>query len=180
MKTESIANRYANGLFLLAKDNKQITNYQTQLKTVILALKSDNKIIDILNHYQILEEDKFKIVDQVFGKELDPALINFLKLVIQKKRFNHMVKIVEEYHQLVNESLGIKSGIVYSTIALNQGQLDDIAKTLESKHQIKAELSNRIDEALIGGYKIVIGDTVFDGSIRNQLDTMRQDLNKRK
>ena len=91
-----------------------------------------------------------------------------------------MVKIVEEYHQLVNESLGIKSGIVYSTIALNQGQLDDIAKTLESKHQIKAELSNRIDEALIGGYKIVIGDTVFDGSIRNQLDTMRQDLNKRK
>lgn len=180
MKTESIANRYANGLFLLAKENNQITNFQTQLNTVVLALQDHQTIIEVLNHYQILEADKFKIVDQVFGKELDPTLINFLKLILQKRRFNHFIKIVEEFNLMVNESLGIKAGVIYSSILLNQGQIDAITKTLNETHQLKVQLKNLFDPQLIGGYKIVIGDVVFDGSIKNRLETLRQELNKRK
>lgn len=180
MKTESIANRYASGLFLLAKEHNQISLFNTQLKAVVLALNENQQIIEVLNHYQILDEDKFKIVDQVFGKELEPTLINFLKLILQKRRFNHIIKIVEEFSLLVNESLGVKAGIVYSSIPLNANQIKDITTTLEKVHGVTAELKNLVDTALIGGYKIVVGDTVFDGSIRNRLEVMRQELNKRK
>jgi F-type H+-transporting ATPase subunit delta len=180
MQNDSVASRYANGLFQLAKEGNQIEFYKTQLNTVVLAFKDDLEIVKVLNHYRITDEDKFKIVDQVFGKELDPTLINFLKLILQKRRFNHFMKIIEEFNQLVNQSLGIKTGVVYSTTALSTQQLQSITSTLLNTHQIKAELKNLIDANLIGGYKIVIGDSVFDGSIRNQLDIMRQELSKGK
>ncbi len=180
MKTETIANRYANGLFLLAKESNQIQIFQTQMNSVLLAFKADQEIVSLLNHYRISEIDKFKIVDQVLGKELDSTLINFLKLLLQKKRFNHFIKIAEEFNSLVNDSLGIKDGIVYSSSKLNEEQMKSITATLLNKHKLKVELKNKVDQRLIGGYKIVIGDTVFDGSIRNRIDTLKQELSKGK
>jgi F-type H+-transporting ATPase subunit delta len=180
MKTETIANRYANGLFLLAKESNQIQNFQTQITAVLLAFKEDEEIVSLLNHYRLSEIDKFKIVDQVFGKELDSTLINFLKLLLQKQRFNHFIKIAEEFNSLVNTSLGIKEGIVYSSVKLSDQQMKNLTQTLLSSHKMKVELKNKIDSRLIGGYKIIIGDTIFDGSLRNRLETMRQELSKGK
>lgn len=180
MKTETIANRYANGLFLLAKESNQIQQFQTQMNAVLLAFKADQEIVSLLNHYRISEIDKFKIVDQVLGKELDATLINFLKLLLQKKRFNHFIKIAEEFNTLVNHSLGIQDGVIYSSIKLSEAQIKAISETLLNKHKLKVELTNKVDQKLLGGYKIVIGDTVFDGSIRNRIDTLKQELSKGK
>jgi F-type H+-transporting ATPase subunit delta len=58
--------------------------------------------------------------------------------------------------------------------------MNSLAKTLLNEHKVKVELKNKIDTRLIGGYKIVIGDTIFDGSILNRLETLRQELNKGK
>ena len=58
--------------------------------------------------------------------------------------------------------------------------MNSLAKTLLNEHKVKVELKNKIDARLIGGYKIVIGDTIFDGSILNRLETLRQELNKGK
>ena len=180
MKTETIANRYASGLFLLAKESNQITLFQTQMNSVLLAFKTDHEIVHLLNHYRLSEIDKFKIVDQVFGKDLNLTLINFLKLLLQKKRFNHFIAVAEEFNSLVNTSLGIKEGIVYSSVKLSDSQMSSLASTLLNDHKVKVELKNKIDTRLIGGYKIVIGDTIFDGSILNRLETLRQELNKGK
>jgi F-type H+-transporting ATPase subunit delta len=150
------------------------------MNAVLLAFKNDQEIVHLLNHYRLSEIDKFKIVDQVFGKELNLTLINFLKLLLQKKRFNHFIPVAEEFNSLVNTSLGIKEGIVYSSVKLTDLQMNSLAKTLLNEHKVKVELKNKIDARLIGGYKIVIGDTIFDGSILNRLETLRQELNKGK
>ena len=94
------------------------------------------------------------------------------------KRGNELHKILEEYVKISNAELGIEEGIVYSTEKLTKAQIDKIEKKLSEVTKVKVELVNRIDERLIGGIKVVLNDSVYDGSLRSKIESLRKALLK--
>ena len=82
----------------------------------------------------------------------------------------------DEFIKNCNESLNVKDGIVYSVNPLDQNQMLKIENAISVKLNCKVELVNVIDEKLIGGVKVQVEDKIFDGSIKNRLENLKNTL----
>ena len=80
---------------------------------------------------------------------------------------------------IYNTRLDIEEGIIYSTIKLNEDEINKISEALTKRTSKKVELKNQIDESLIGGVKIVIKDRVYDSSIKYKLEQLKSSLIKK-
>jgi F-type H+-transporting ATPase subunit delta len=101
---------------------------------------------------------------------------NFINLLIERNRLDLLADIIVAYQKLLDEKLGIVRARVTSATPLDAAQQRDIAARLEKvtgKH-VRVELS--VDPALIGGVVARVGSTIYDGSIRQQLQVFKQRL----
>ena len=101
---------------------------------------------------------------------------NFLKLIIKNNRINKFNLIAKEFNKLCNDYLNIKEGIIYSTEALSKEQIKRVEDKLSEVINTKVELTNQIDEKLIGGIKVIVDEKIFDGSIKNKLEKLKSTL----
>jgi F-type H+-transporting ATPase subunit delta len=101
---------------------------------------------------------------------------NFLNLLIERNRLDLLSDIVTAYQKLLDEKLGIVRAHVTSASPLDDTQQRNIASKLEqvTGKQVRVELS--VDPALIGGVVARVGSTIYDGSIRQQLQVFKQRL----
>ena len=173
MSETVVAKRYADALFQLATekgiDEKLISELQT-VKEVFLAEKQLN---DFLNHPRVTNDQKLQLIDTSFAS-LDKYVQNTLKLLVERHRANVIPAIVDEYVNLYNEARNTAVATVYSTRALTddeKAKLEVSFKTRFNKEQIKIE--NEVDPSLIGGMKIRVGNTIYDGSIQGKLNRMK-------
>lgn len=173
---ESIALRYATSLFELAQETKSIDKFEEDLLLVKETLCLDNSILEFFNHYNISKEDKKKVIDQSFQDSISTYVLNFLKLLVDKKRFGNIIHIIDAFHELNNEYYGIQEGIVYSAYALTKKEIADIEKAMSKKLNVKVKLTCIVDQTLIGGVKVVIKNHVEDGSIKNKMNLLKQEL----
>lgn len=174
---DSLYNRYALGLFLIAQEENKVLEYRNSVKMLKDIMESNVELIHLFSSYFILQDEKEKIVDDVFS-QLEEYLRNFLKIIIRNKRVDCMVNIFDEFISLSNDFLKIKEGIVYSTDILSNDEIKRLENRFEEVFLYKVELKNVIDERLIGGIKVVIDDSVFDGSIQNKLCQLKLSLKK--
>ena len=85
----------------------------------------------------------------------------------------------EEINTLSNAKDGIMEGYIYSTKALSKNEINRIEKAISSRLNKEIYLIPKIDENLIGGFKVVINDYVFDASIKNKLEGLKSSLKER-
>ena len=86
--------------------------------------------------------------------------------------------LLDEFIEMCNESLGVKKGKLYSTKELSKEEIAKIESAFDSKLNIKVQLENIVDTSLIGGVRVVINDHVYDGSLKNQLESLKSSLKK--
>ena len=130
----------------------------------------------LLSHYNIANDDKKVLIGKVFKDSLSQLTLNFLNLLVDKKRINALAKICEEFNSLANKNQGIQEGTVYSSVKLSDDSLQKIKQRIEKENHTTVELINIVDEKLIGGFKVVIKDTVYDNSLKNKIDSLRYEL----
>lgn len=172
---DSLYSRYANALFSIALEENKVEFYKNEIKMLKQVILQNDEILHLLSSCFILKEDKEKIIDDVF-KNQDINIINFLKVIVNNKRTNYLIKIFEEFIKTCNENLNVKEGIVYSITKLDKKQVEEIEKALKVRLNCEVELVNLIDERLLGGVKVVIEDKIFDGSIKNKLEKLKSSL----
>lgn len=174
---DSLYNRYASALFSIAKEKGCIEEYRSEIKLLIDVLKDNVDLEHLFSSWFIELKEKEDIIDKVFN-DFKEDIRNFIKVIVANRRGNELHKILEEYVKISNAELGIEEGIVYSTEKLTKAQIDKIEKKLSEVTKVKVELVNRIDERLIGGIKVVLNDSVYDGSLRNKIESLRKALLK--
>jgi F-type H+-transporting ATPase subunit delta len=101
-------------------------------------------------------------------------MLDFLQLLAQKGRESVLSEIIEEYFKLNDERLGIVNVRLSAAVELTKEQNDSLVKYFESATQKKIQIHAELDKNLIGGFTARVGDTVFDGSVRRQLELLRQ------
>ena len=174
---KEITSRYAEALFSLKRDSKELEATQQEIKELKkIFLENPDFIVVLSSSYKSIEE-KIEIVDKSL-KGVDEDIKSLIKIVCQNHRASYLLEIFDEFNSLVNEYRGVKEGLVYSTQKLSDAQLAKLNKKISEIEHQPTELKNLIDSSLIGGVKVVINDHIYDGSIKHHLEDMKISLLK--
>lgn len=173
-----VAERYGQALFELARETKQIERWQVESRLMKEVIESSPELSAFFRAVKISTKEKKELVARVFEGKIDPMLLNFLMLLIDKKRVSHTSEILSFFNELANDERGILNGVVYSARKLSPKEIREIEEAMTKRNNQATELVNRIDPDLISGVKVVIGNEVIDGSMRSKIDTLRNELLK--
>lgn len=175
----NLASRYASALLSLALEENKNEAYRKYLKSILEVIQDDNSLEKLLACSNISKEDKKLIVDKVFIDCPSVHIKSFVKVIIDNSRGSYLKKIIEEFISVSNLHDGIMEGYIYSSVPMDKEDIRRIEKAISSKLKKEIYLIPKINENLIGGFKVVINDYVFDASIKNKIEGLKQSLLER-
>ena len=176
---DSLYFRYANALILLAKDDQEVIYFKDVLKETLSFFLENEDIKNYLESYFVKNEEKYELIDKLLSQRGE-NIVNFYKVLVKNHRFYELEKITKEYVKLANERVGILEGNIYSVEPLKEEKIHQIEEILAKKLNAKVELTNHIDESILGGVKVVIHDHVYDGSLLGKVESMKENLLERR
>jgi F-type H+-transporting ATPase subunit delta len=115
----------------------------------------------------------FGLVTGVAQGFLGEAAKNLLRVVIENGRLQAMPEIAAQFQALVNARSGVSDALVYSAFPIEGVALADLTTTLEKRFARKLNAQVQLDPSLIGGIRVVVGDEVFDTSVKARLEQMK-------
>lgn len=176
MMDEAIINQWSNALFQLAKENNKITKFTEESTDLIDIFASYPQFIDIVSSNNLSKEVQKSIIITTFENNIEPYILNLFLLLIDGHYFRYIRTILKDFRKLCNEYHDINYGIIYSVIKLTPQQIKQIQTKIEKIINHKIEVVNKIDASLIGGIKVKVQNQVFDGSIKGQIEQLKQEL----
>lgn len=117
-------------------------------------------------------KEKARVIDRLFGTQVDPTLLRFLKIVAQRGRLGFLRPIATAARTLRDEQLGKATVEVRSAVPLTVDLRDAICSRLGQFLGREVALREKVDPAVIGGLVIRVGDTVYDSSVSGRLSSM--------
>lgn len=173
------ANRYAESLFEIAKEQDQMEELSEQVTAVLDILRQNPELLTLLTHPKITKDEKKAVVENVFRGKADDVITGLFVVVIEKGRCAELPEILDEFLKKSMEFRGIGRANVVSAAVLPDAQKKKIEEKLLVKTGYRKLLMNySVDPALIGGMTIQIGDRVVDASVRSKLGRMAGKLQK--
>jgi F-type H+-transporting ATPase subunit delta len=128
---------------------------------------------DVMNSPRISFGEKERILDQVFQDRGDPTLLNFLKVVAKHGRMDCLRTILRSANSLLNDMRGRKEVVVETAIQLDDSLRQQVTDHIKGVLDAEVILQERVNPNLIGGIRVRVGDTVFDGTVANRLQSLR-------
>jgi len=170
----NISKRYARAFFEIAKEEKQIELYYNELDQFASVISQNKSLKDFLANPVFEQAAKKGVVEGVIAKlKLSGMTVSFLRLLVDKKRIDILEDIVVCYCQLMDEALKKVRVNVKTAFALSDELRSLISANLEKALGKTVDMTVEQDPTLLGGVVIGVGDTLYDGSIKNQLNNMR-------
>ena len=108
--------------------------------------------------------------------DTDPMVVNFVNVLIDRKRIDQLVGIERAFREKVDDIRGITRGEVTSAQPLDEQELGRVTEALSKMSGKKVFVTTKVDPFLIGGIVAKVGDMVFDGTIRTQLNQLKESL----
>ena len=170
---------YGDALFEAAVEAKKMDEMFEEVKQLLVIFKENTDLQKMLDNPKIIREDKENVIETVFRGRISNEIVELMKLMIAKGRYNSIESVFEYFIELVKEEK--KIGIAYVTTAMEvtDKQKKDIEnRLLETTKYESFEMNYSVDESLIGGMVIRIGDRVVDTSIKTKLYDLSKDLRK--
>jgi len=165
--------RYALALGEIASENDSFDQWANLLNNISL-IYQDSKSEALFTSNELSDKDFVSVLKDAFTN-LDDLSINFLRLLKKKNRLNLLPSIASYFQEIVDDNAGIVRGEVTAAVSIEK-DLSDMESSLSKKLNKKVILSSTIDENIIGGIKIRIGDRLFDGTVKSKLNKLKEDL----
>lgn len=164
-----VANRYADALFELGIEKNILDQYVEELNTVKDVFSDNEQLDTFLKHPSIKNETKKQLLEEAFtGLHVD--ILNTLKLLVERSRTEMVLAIIDHFIQLVNDRKGIAEAKVFSVRELSQSEQVELQATFAKRfNKSDIHLVNIVDPGLLGGMKVQVGNTIFDGTVKNKL-----------
>lgn len=176
MRDRKVATRYAEALLLSAKQESVLAEVADSYAAVIAVIDGNRDLITFLDSPQVREQEKKALLRKIFGAKIEPVLLNFFMLLIDRNRIHSIRDIGAVFAELVEKDMGVIRAEVVTAIALP----DDLAAGLEARLAAmtgaRIILEPKTDPAVIGGVCVTMGDKVLDGTVRTNLDLLGKKL----
>lgn len=176
MVLSGIGKRYAVALFDAAKAEDVLDQVYGDAVSFARLLEAERPFRRFLVSLQATPDEKKDIVIKAIGDRASGLFVKFVLLLIDKKRIGNYEEIEKAFEALYEEERGIVEVALVTAIPLD-AELERKAKvTVEKRTGKTTKIVKRVDPGVIGGVIMIVGDKIIDGSIRNHLAQMRQEL----
>ena len=173
MTNSTSSKNYAKALADIAQDNVMSYNdIKKNLGIVSEILTSSDELKNVLENTTISNAIKTDIINEVFKNQINEKIINFLKILVDKSKFNEFSEIKNDYEKILDDVNNIKRVEVISAVPLTDEHKSRITDKLQNKLQ-KEVIPNWIEQPeIMGGLVIKIEDDVIDSSIKKKLENL--------
>ncbi|MEP6996715.1 MAG: F0F1 ATP synthase subunit delta [Betaproteobacteria bacterium] len=171
----TVARPYAEAAYALARAGNALPVWAEMLR-IATAVASDAQVRAALDNPKLAAAEKESLFLSICGDKLDPGGRNFIRVLIETDRIGLLPEIRTLFDALKDEADGVARAQIISAFPLDDAQLAALRKGLERRFGKRIEATVSVDRALIGGVKIVVGDTMIDASVQGELQAMANQL----
>ncbi len=175
--TAAAVQRYASALADIAIEQGAVEPVRRQLAAFSELPRQSPELRNFLANPAIAREAKQGAIEKIVSRMgASKVLRNFLFVLVDHDRTLLLPEIVKTFHDIILERQGIAEAQVTTAAELSAGQKKDLGAALERLTGKKIEAQYELDAALVGGAVVRIGSTIYDGSVRAQLERLRARL----
>ena len=176
MKPNRKAKKYAEALLTVSLELDCIPRTGKSLRIIDQLVKQEKVFRAFFFTQRINPIEKVNIIKSVLGDLINPVVYEFFGLLAEQNEYQMFMSVTTVYEKLQKEFLNQIDVTTYSIEEIDQETISSIVKDIERSTGKKVELSSQTDKELLGGLKLRIGNTIFDGTIANQMAKMKKVL----
>jgi F-type H+-transporting ATPase subunit delta len=171
----TIARPYAVAVYRLAKEKNALSKWSEAL-AFASAVAGDAQMRAVIEDPKLASSEVERLFLSVCSGKLDDAGVNLIKLLVEYDRLAMLPEIAAIYEDLKAQDEGTLDAEITAATKLDDAQVKTLVSQLQSRFGKKIEASVKVDPEIIGGIKIVVGDTVIDASVRGRLQELAYTL----
>lgn len=172
-----VGKTYGEALFQLAVETNKLDALYDEARGVLKTVGENPGLKKLLNHPKITREEKISVIEHIFKGNVSDDMTGFLVIIVEKGRDSDLEEIFRYFIAAVMEYKNIGVAYVTTAVPLAGEQKKSVEnRLLKVTQYVEFEMHYNVDESIIGGMVIRIGDRVVDSSIRTRLSNMAKEL----
>ncbi len=179
MIDSKITRRYARALMSLGQEEGQYAEYGQNLQEFVDFCSANDEFFQVVSNQVFTIDDRKKIIETVLEKSSFSDMIkNFIRLLLDKNRIGAVREITDHYSKLTDEISNITRAEVITARPLKEDAVDRLVQALKALTSKEVEVNVSEDESIMGGLIVKAGDLVLDGSVKTQIEGLRESLKR--
>lgn len=176
MSSHRAASRYAKSLIELAAENKVLDEVHGDM-ILFSAVAAENRAFSVVLRNPIINHDKKRnVLHAIFDKKMNKLTLAAFDLITKKNRENILIDIATEFQIQYNILKGYQEADLTTTIKLDDSLRKKFNDLVENISKKKSMLNEIVDEDIVGGFVLNVGDRRLDNSIKSQLNQLKREL----
>jgi F-type H+-transporting ATPase subunit delta len=171
---EPAARRYAEAAYLLAKENGMLEPWATGLQAMAV-LFGDSEAERFLANTRVSTEAKRELIEKALTG-VEPQVLSMAILLLRRGRTTLAPQIAQAYQEILDRERGVSHAVVTSAVPLSEGERRAVEEKLRELAGGEVTIETNVDESILGGLVVRIGDRLIDGSTRSRLVALKQRL----
>ncbi len=178
MRDRRVATRYAGALLASAKEAGVLDGVSDSFAALLAVVREHHDLVIFLDSPQVAEQEKKKLLKDVFGGKVDDLLLTFFFLLIDKNRIESLQDIAEAFADQVEQERGILRAGVVTAVPLAEDLEKTLREMLAAMTGKTVILKKKVDPKVLGGVCVTMGDKILDGTVRANLNRLQKQLAK--
>ena len=175
MSIQTVARRYASALADVVLDRDEAKEVQHELEKWNDLLRGNANLQEVFRNPTIALDQKRAVLNKLIERAKPrPTTANFLKVLLQNQRLTELAEINRKFAEILDQRAGMVAATVTTARTVPESSRRSLQETLASLTKKKVRVDFEQDPELIGGMVTRIGSTVYDGSVRNQLQQIKE------
>ena len=169
------ARRYAEAAFQLASRDNELDDYGDGLDRAV-AMLGDERLLGVLRNPARPLRERIDLVDKVLAEVVPATVHRLVGLLVERGRIDRLGAVAAEYRRLLNRERGVVEAVATAAAPLTGDETEALQRKVAQMTGRTVDLRVEIDESLIGGLTVRVGDTLYDASVRGRLERLRSRL----
>lgn len=179
MSVITIARRYGDALADAATARNQIEKIDSDVRMFAQMMNSSRELYDTFASPIVSKSDKLRVLNALIERmHPDQMTANLLRTMLSHDRLHYIAEVYEQFRRAINEREGLIVAEVTSAAEVGRAEQENLGRTLERMTGKRVEFKFKTDPSLIGGVVTRIGSVIYDGSVRTQLQEIKEQLKK--
>lgn len=175
MNESIISVRYTKALFLLAKEKELLDIVKNDMETVFNVMNDSDELQNIFQNPVLKPSKKQEIIKQVFTS-FNGLTLSFINLLIKNRRENHLFDISRNFLDSYKQNKGIETALFTTATNMDLKMIEKVKDFIKTSLKTDIELTNKIDQNIIAGFVIRVGDRQYDSSVKSNLNKIKKKL----
>jgi F-type H+-transporting ATPase subunit delta len=179
MDSSKIGVRYARALFEVAQERKLVDAIRKDFNLIMLTIQESPDLPLALNNPVVKPSQKANLLETIFKGHVEDLTLNFLKMVVQKRREGYLADISRHFLYLYRGSKGLKPAHLITASGISDTARKDMITLIKNYFKTEVELTEEVKNSIIGGFVLTVDDLQLDASVASGLQKVRRELNQK-